>query len=251
MATPQTGRPHGRPTMVEKIFWLIVLLVMTVFVVSAKGQSSSLYQDAPPPPPPVRDGSRPNRLSPELAAVALTAVSPPQQRFYAVNDLVTIVIRESTEAAAAASLETEKKTNIDGGLEAWPGIRGVDDVWNLISRTPLDSNPRVALDFKKKFEGDGDYERKDTFTSRLTARIMDVKPNGTLVLEARKFIRSDKEELDLVVTGVCRSEDITADNTVLSTQIYDLRLLKEHKGEVRSASKKGILTKVLEGLFAF
>ncbi len=240
--------------MKERIFWLVVLAVLGFVAVLARGQSSSLYVDEPASPSIARQeshGGRANRLSPALAAVSFTAVSPPEQRFFATHDLVTIIVRESTDASSEASLETKKKGDFGAEVKAWPGIRGMDELWNLFVKTDLVENPRVDFNFRNNWKGEGDYERKDKFTTRLTARVLDVKPNGTLVLEARKFVKSDKEELDMVLTGTCRAEDVTADNTVLSTQLYDLRLDKKHKGEVRGASKKGIITKIFDTLFAF
>ena len=53
------------------------------------------------------------------------------------------------------------------------------------------------------------------------------------------------------VTGICRPDDISAANTVLSNQVHDLMIEKIHKGELRESSKKGIIAKVLETVFAF
>jgi flagellar L-ring protein precursor FlgH len=104
---------------------------------------------------------------------------------------------------------------------------------------------------ENEFEGEGDYSRSESMSGRITARIIDVKPNGTLVLEARKQVASDDESFEIVVTGTCRAEDITADNTVLSTELYDLQLSKQHDGELRSATDKGVFTKLLDFLFNF
>jgi hypothetical protein len=101
------------------------------------------------------------------------------------------------------------------------------------------------------FEGEGEYRRTDTFSGRIQSRVIDVKPNGTLVLEARKYIQNDDETLEMVLTGLCRAEDVTAANTILSTQLYDLRLVKEHTGELRRSTRKGILTRVFETIFNF
>lgn len=239
--------------MIERVIWLVVLIVLGCLTLAAQGQSSSLYVEESAAPAITRSqahGGRPDRLSPALAAVSFSTVNPPEQRFFATHDLVTIIVRESTEAESESTLDTTKDASFDGGIEAWPGFRGLDDVWDLFVKTDLKANPRLAANFKKQFNGDGEYERTDTFTTRLTARVIDVKPNGTLVLEARKYIKSDKEELDMVLTGTCRAEDVKADNTVLSTQLYDLRLNKDHKGELKNTTKKGILTKIFDVLFA-
>ena len=57
--------------------------------------------------------------------------------------------------------------------------------------------------------------------------------------------------MTLVLTGTCRKEDITLDNTILSTQIYDLFLRKQTAGEMKKASEKGVLTKILDTIFNF
>ncbi|HEX5245021.1 MAG TPA: flagellar basal body L-ring protein FlgH [Tepidisphaeraceae bacterium] len=98
----------------------------------------------------------------------------------------------------------------------------------------------------RTFKGTGDVTRNDTFTARITAEVLDVKPNGTLVLQARKHIKTDEEEQLMVLTGTCRVEDVTADNTVLSTQLNDLDLQKNHKGDVREATRRGFLGKLLD-----
>ena len=88
-------------------------------------------------------------------------------------------------------------------------------------------------------------------TTRLTAKIIDIKPNGLLVVEARKHVQTDKETVSIVLTGTCRTEDVGTDNSILSTNLSDLRLIKNHEGEVKGATKKGLLTNLLEGFFAF
>jgi len=219
-----------------------------------RAQSSSLYvvDEPPPAPAPLRPANRgPERLSENISRVSYLAVPLPAPRAFGLQDLVTIIVRESTESDADASLETEKDGSIEGEVSDWPGVRVFDKLYDLLSKTDLDNDPKVGLKYGKKFEGEGEYNRRDTFTTRITARIIDIKPNGTLVLEARKFTRTDDETLNMVLTGTCRQEDIAADNTILSTQLYDLHLVKEHTGELRKTSKKGWITKVFEAVFGF
>jgi flagellar L-ring protein precursor FlgH len=76
--------------------------------------------------------------------------------------------------------------------------------------------------------------------------VLDVKPNGTLVLQARKTIKTDEEEQQFILSGICRVEDVATDNTVLSTQIFDLDLQKNHKGDVKDAVTKGWLPRLMQ-----
>ena len=68
---------------------------------------------------------------------------------------------------------------------------------------------------------------------------MDVKPNGNIVLEASGQTHHDKEVHTLRFTGMCRSIDVSPDNTVLSTQIADKKIDIVTKGTIRNATRAG------------
>jgi flagellar L-ring protein precursor FlgH len=248
---------------------LTVPLLSLVNFKQAEAQSSSLYVVTPAPvvqpaaasPPPevtpgvspgaVVTGTKPNPLSPAVAAVSYTAVKIPPPRKFAKHDLITIIVRESSEADVSASMETEKAAKIKGEITAMPRLQ-LTELLNLQLRNKtITDPPTIDAGIEREFEGDGSYKTAETVTARITARIIDVKPNGTLVLEARKSQQIDKETLELTVSGTCRTQDIRADNTVLSTQLYDLKLSKKHSGDIRRATRKGLLTRILETVFHF
>lgn len=223
-----------------------------LFASSAAAQSASLYvQETVPTKTVLTAAGRPNQLSPSIGRDSFTAVSMPTPRKFSVHDQVVIVVRESTETDIESDMDTKKETDVQGRINAMPRL-SITDLLNLqLKNSAITDPPRVDVSFSNEFKGEGSYSRKDTFTSRLTATIIDIKPNGTMVLEARKFIKSDKESLEMILTGVCRKDDITADNTVLSTQLADLNIIKKHTGDVRRATKKGILTRLMDLIFNF
>jgi flagellar L-ring protein precursor FlgH len=230
---------------------LIAAALLLTAAPVALAQSSSLYVE----PTPHHHGGfhgqpQPSRLAPALSGSSFTLVRQPEPRQFGVHDLVTIIIREASEAQSSARLATEKDSRFNHRLAAFPDLQKLLEF--SLAPGNIATNPvSVDLRMNQDWEGEGRYRRSDSVTSRVTARIIDVKPNGLLVLEARKFIKNDNEELDLVLTGTCRAEDVAADNTILSTQLYDLRLAKEHKGELRRATRKGLITRVMEVLFNF
>ncbi|MCC6679725.1 MAG: flagellar basal body L-ring protein FlgH [Phycisphaeraceae bacterium] len=233
---------------------LYILLIVTAD--SAWAQSSSLYLQVEPQASPYAamqrpDAMRQDRLPAAVAAFSITAVDLAEPRFFAVNDLVTIIVRESTVTDFESTLNTEKKSDYKGEISDFPNLDLMKLLQFQLQGSANTNPPKLGITFNKKFEGDGEYSTKNEISSRLAARVIDVKPNGTLVLEARKFIQSDKETLSLVLTGTCRAEDVDADNTVLSTNFYDLNLVKKHEGDLRKATKPGILTRVFDFLFAF
>jgi flagellar L-ring protein precursor FlgH len=214
-------------------------------VSSAAGQTSSLYVPA------VAGGAGGEVLLSSRGA-SFASVSIPEPRQFGINDLLTIIIRESVESDSKANMDTEKKVDMQGEIAEFPDLQLRDLLQFRVKPGDTEGDrPTVDLSYNGKFEGDGDYKRKDTFTARITARVIDIKPNGTMVVEARKFVKSDDESLNIVLTGTCRREDVTSDNTVLSTQMYDLNLVKEHEGELRRATQKGWLTGLFEWLVPF
>ena len=228
---------------------IMATAILTFTAALAWGQSSSLYLMEPEPP---------QRMYGKVAAPAeldrasYTAVLMPEPREFKVHDLVTIIVRESASASSTSGLETNKEVELDGSIDAFPSFQLKDLLeLQLNPSTMDDGSPQVKLGMENEFEGEGEYSRRDDVTLRITAQVVDIKPNGNLALEAVKHIKNDKEELEIRLTGYCRSEDVTVDNTVLSTQMHGLRLEKQHKGELRNASKKGVLTKILEFLFNF
>jgi flagellar L-ring protein FlgH len=186
-----------------------------------------------------------------LRAVSLFAIAPIEPRTYREHDLVQIIVRETSQAKSSQDLNTKKDSKLDGKVGKFPALQ-LEDLLNLQMYGGRTTNlPAVQVDFSKDFKGNGDYERKDDLSARVTAEVIEVLPNGNLVLEARTNIKIDTEEKSMKVTGICRPEDITPANTVLSNQIHDLVIDEMHKGELRENASKGIIAKVLETVFAF
>jgi flagellar L-ring protein precursor FlgH len=187
-----------------------------------------------------------------LREISMFAVEPAEARIFHEHDLIEIIVRENSAARSKHELETDKDMGINGGVSQWPTI----SLWGLangtvIGRGDTDNLPLVDVDFRKSFAGEGEYKRSDEFTARLSAEVIEILPNGNLILESRTVIKNDQEVSTVTVTGICRPEDVTPVNTILSTQLHDLRIEKTNEGELKKANTKGIFTEILEFLFAF
>ena len=226
---------------------VLALMLFCLTAAPLRGQTSSLYLT----PPKEVVQKRGQVIEQQLQLASYVSVLPGQPHTFAINDLVTIIIREQSSATSDSILDTAKEDKIDGNVTGFPNLNLSELLNGQLHAGNTSKLPKVGIDFKNNFTGNGQYERKDVLITRLTARIVDVKPNGTLSIEARTFIQNDKEKLTIAVTGYCRPDDVLADNTVLSTQMFDLRVNKVHEGELRTAAKKGVLTKILETVFNF
>jgi flagellar L-ring protein precursor FlgH len=181
--------------------------------------------------------------------LSFTYVAEPEPKSLKKHDLVTIIIREESEVKADSKTESHKADAMDAKVDA---------MLKIMSSRPFvtgggigDTPPQIKMSGARDFTGDAKAERTDSFTTRITAEVIDVKPNNTLVLQATKKIKHDDEEQKLILTGVCRVEDISPDNSVLSTQLYDMNLDKQNTGAVRDGSKQGWFGKAFDFINPF
>lgn len=184
-----------------------------------------------------------------LRSVSLLMVEPPKARVYAIHDKVTIIISESSSQMSKQTLDTKKDTSVKGQVNRFPNIGEL--FHGQIS--DVTGSPIVGVDVTSanKFKGEGTYDRSDRFSDRVTATVIDVKPNGVLVIEAKRTVKKDDEEQTLVLSGECRREDVTQNNTILSTQLAELTLISKNSGQVKESATKGWIPRILEAIFNF
>lgn len=198
---------------------------------------------AQPAPPPGSAGP-----SDPLAGVSFFHVPPAQPRTIRKHDLVTIIIREESQARSDAKADLKREAEFDARLEEF--IKFTNGL-QLTGGGITDPVPSIKASGEREFKGEGNVDRRDSFTARIQAEVVDVKPNGTLVVQARKRIKTDEDEQTFILSGVCRAEDVTADNSVLSTQLFDLELQKATRGPVRDSTKRGNIHRFLDWLNPF
>ena len=228
----------------------VILLFPAFFgtlIATASGQTSSLgaRQRAVDVDRPMVSGTRENPAQPRnftYERYAWITLAPPAPRTFKPGDLLTIIVREQRSFEADADLKTERKYDVRSELEQFVKPTGGGLGAAMFRR----GKPNIEYSFDTKLDAKGDTKREDKLTTRITAEIIDVKPNGVLVLEARGRIEHDEEISTITLTGSCRKDDVTADNTVLSTQIADKAMIVSNKGALRAASSRGWLTKIID-----
>jgi flagellar L-ring protein FlgH len=192
----------------------------------------------------------PEAPSGSLVSLSFFSVAAPKPKSYKKHDLVTIIALENTVFSANGTTQTTKTQDINSQLNsfiAWSPssmkLRGIIQGGSTY--------PQIQNQNEDDYKGTGEADRTDTFSDRFTAEVVDIKPNGTMVLQAIKQIRSDEEMQRLILTGICRVQDVTADNTVLSTQIFDLELTQSHTGAVEDGARRGFLSRLLDTFSPF
>jgi flagellar L-ring protein FlgH len=184
----------------------------------------------------------------KASQVSFFAVPAPEPRVLKKHDLVTIIVREESESKSEGTSDLKKQADLDAKIEQFVKLN--------LAQQSLQSGvgaiqPEIQMTGTHNFKGEATVDRSDSLTLRVQAEVVDVKPNGTLVLQARANVTMDEEEQTIVLSGVCRAEDVTPDNTVLSTQLYDKAVTKTTKGAVRDTTKRGWVPRLLDVINPF
>ena len=83
----------------------------------------------------------------------------------------------------------------------------------------------------------------------MTVRIIDIDNNGNLIIKGSKSVVINGEEEQTSLEGSVRPQDVGANNTVYSNNIADAKISYKGKGDIATASKVGLITKVFNFLF--
>ena len=150
-----------------------------------------------------------------------------------IGDLITILITESSTADASSKVKADNKSESSGG----PGLGFLDFVkpWGMST--------------ENKYKGDGNTQRSGNFQAEMTARIVEVLHNGDFRISGTRMVNINGEKTLIELTGVCRSEDIAPDNTLMSTYISDALIAYNGSGVVNDTAQPGVVTKIFNWLF--
>jgi flagellar L-ring protein precursor FlgH len=159
-----------------------------------------------------------------------------------VGDLVTVVVSDSASAVSTGATSTARKSAASASVTQLAGKTKATGPWaNLL-----------GLDGQSKLDGQGTTSRQTTLTTTLSARVVDVLPNGYLVLQGDKDIAINSESQRVQVRGVVRWNDITPSNQVRSDRLAAVEIRINGKGVVGDAIRRpNFLYRLLLGILPF
>jgi len=193
--------------------------------------------------------AQPENRGPRYGTASFFSVPPTQPRTIKKHDIVIVIISEQSDASAKGTSDLKKQYDMQALLSQWISLKPKN--WAIQGGAQGPNPPSIAFNADRNFKGEATVDRTDSMSARIAAEVLDVKPNGTIVLSATKHVKNDDEDQQFRLTGNCRAEDVTADNTVLSTQLMDLDLAKTTKGAVRDTTNRGFVAKVLDQINPF
>lgn len=227
--------------------FLLAFAALLLLVVPARGQQpeksetkpEAQSRDTEPDPPVAPAGASPGSLWTGMVS-DVDWVSDLRAR--RVGDVVTIRIVESVQARQGADTESERDTNISGGIDFLFGLQNY-------APEQLELDQLIGASSSTRFSGGGQNSRTNSLNTTITATVREVLPNGNFLIEASRQVKVNEEEERLTLRGTIRRFDIGPRNVVLSTAVSDIEIEYGGKGVIGSNLKPGILFRLIRYIF--
>lgn len=163
------------------------------------------------------------------------------------GDILTIIVTETASASKEAATATGRTSELSAGIPAFMGLQGAGIFKNNLG----DLSKLLDASASSKFDGSGSTSRKETLTATISAKVVDVLPNGNLKIEGRRNVRVNNEDQIVMVKGTVRQRDISPENTINSAFIADAQISYSGEGIISDRQKPGWLMNVIDKVWPF
>ena len=160
------------------------------------------------------------------------------ERLFKVGDLITVLVSERMQGQNRTQFRSQRGSNISGEFGAGPG-----KVFNFLN--PFSGEVQSQNDFDSRVQNN----KLMSVTTEVSVRVVRTDELGNLFLEGSKVIEMPDEKQLVILTGVARSRDISPQNTIGSSQIADLRVTMNAKGEAEEARRPTLFNRIFGWFF--
>lgn len=160
------------------------------------------------------------------------------RKAFAVGDVITVVITETTVALQDAKSDAQR--SVDGQA------RGATATGLLSFLRKL---PRVALGGSTTQTGSGSTARSSRLVTIISCRVVQIEPGGQLSLNGERNLRVNSDTQVVKFSGIVRPEDVAADNSVASSSVADAIIEVLGKGPIDRHVRPGFLSRIFQFLF--
>jgi len=170
-----------------------------------------------------------------------------------VNDLITVVISEAANSSTKASKKLNDSSNyaLSGGILGAKDSKEPNGVANLLSGLNNLSNIKFDSSSQNTFAGSGTNTRNESFQTNITVKIVKAMNNGTYYIQGSRELLINGEHQYLTISGIIRSDDISANNIINSRYIADAKIHYATKGSIAVSSKLSWGTRLIRNIWPF
>ena len=173
-------------------------------------------------------------------------IEQPQPREIKVHDIITIVVNEKAEVTLNSRFSRQRQASLKAELKEFMRL---NDDGNLTNAA--DNQPKIDATLNGRLQSTGAVKDSEGVRYRIAAMVVDIRPNGNLILEAKKSFQLEDDAWEYSLTGILRFEDIQANNTALSENIANLSITRRRRGKVHNSTKRPWGIKLYDRFFPF
>jgi flagellar L-ring protein precursor FlgH len=158
------------------------------------------------------------------------------------HDLVSVVVSESLAASTDGTVKNSRASNANSSISAlfWT-LHAGNALQNLINQTSSSG-----------LNAQGTSATNSSLSTTFGGQVIEVLPNGMLVIEAARQVEFSQQTQTIVLRGLVRPEDISQQNQVLSTAISSLELEVRGKGIINDYThRQNVLVRLLQRVLVF
>lgn len=170
------------------------------------------------------------------------------QRASRVGDILTVVISIDEKAEIA---NESKRSRTNSEKADMTNLLGLESQLTKVLPEGVKGDSLLNTGSSTSNNGKGSVDRSEKINLRVAATITQILPNGNLVLAGRQQVNVNFDLRDLLVTGVIRPEDISAENTVKYDQIAEARISYGGRGQIQDVQQPRYGTQLLDVIMPF
>jgi flagellar L-ring protein precursor FlgH len=157
---------------------------------------------------------------------------------FKVGDIITVIVLESTSADQKAQTATNANDTLAGVLNTTLSHLGF-----------APGEKSLSVNGSNVYSGIGDTTRTSAVTTKISAVVVKILPNGTLMIAGEHRVEVNDEVQTIEISGMVRPNDVSLQNTVFSYQVAEANVSVKGKGVVGEAESPGVVVRFLNWLF--
>lgn len=162
-------------------------------------------------------------------------------RKFKVGDVITVLLNESTQAARTTNSNLSRESTND----ALPGLQTLANNMGGMLQGANTAGGKITN------KGVGAADQQASLVGSVAVSVIDILPNGNLVLRGEKQLALSEGTEVIQVAGIIRPDDIAPNNTVQSRRLANAQIAYRGTGDLASATRPGWGTSALMKLWPF
>ena len=146
--------------------------------------------------------------------------------------------------------QTSRSRDASEGVSV-PAFFGLPSLASRVLPGDATLDPAVDASSNSSSSGDGNITREEKITLQIAATVVNVLPNGHMVVAGNQEVRVNHELRDLQVAGIIRREDISRRNTITYEKIADARILYGGRGTISAVQEPRYGQRALDSILPF